>query len=100
MLILNRTRSGHDHNRIAANGDAVDLDLGLVRPELAADELVRSRDAHGLFHLRHGFERFETGGDVARAHRADPHALLAFDGVDLVPELFDPLAPFGDLFLA
>ena len=43
-------------------------------------------------------KRFQAGGDVAGAHGADDDALFAFNGVDLVAELFDPRLHLGDFF--
>jgi hypothetical protein len=91
--------SGHHDELVAADFDAVHLDGERPLLELLADELVRRRDAHGALHPGRGFERFQAGGDVAHAHHADHHALLALDGVDLVAELRDALANVVDFFL-
>ena len=44
--------------------------------------------------------RFEAGGNVAHAHHADHHPLLALDGVHLVTEVLNALADLFDLLLA
>ena len=62
------------------------------RSEFAADELVRSRNADRFFHLRHGFQRFQTGGDIANADHADHDALFAFYRMHFVAEIANTFA--------
>src|SRR5205085_558943 len=45
VLALDRARSGHDHDVLAADLDAAGIDDGLLRPEGAAGEFVRLADA-------------------------------------------------------
>jgi hypothetical protein len=96
LLAFHRTWTGHDGEIFAsANHHFADRNFGRGGTEFLAHKLVGRRDAHGLFDLRHGFERLEAGGDVADAYGADDYALLSLNGVDLQAEFLDAGA---DLF--
>src|SRR5262249_13817366 len=102
LLVLDGTRARHHDELVAAYcrslhayllgayGRALRAYLCLDGPDLAADELVGSRDAHSLFHTRHRFERFQAGRYIAHSHHTDHDALFAGDGVHFVTELLHP----------
>ena len=76
---------------------AVHFDPRLFLAKFLANEFVRRGNAHHVFHLRHGLDRFHACCHIAHAHHADDHALLSFDGVHLVAEvlhLFSNLVNF------
>src|SRR5581483_4495834 len=91
LFAFHRAGTGHDHELIAADLDAIDNNLSAMRAKLAAHEFVRGRDADRLLHLRHRFHGLETGGYVADADDADHHALLTLDGMNLVAKVLDAL---------
>ena len=97
FFALYRTGASHYDEIVAADFAVEQADYGPVRMEFTAHEFVGGRNPHRLFHLRHGFHGFQTGGDVTHAHHSDHDALLAFDGVDFVVEIPDPFAYFLNL---
>ena len=99
LLALHRARSRHDHELVAANGNAVDRDLGALLLEFPAHEFEGRGDAHGAGDAGGHFNRFQAVADVAHSDHANDHALFTLNGVHFVSKLPDALANVIDLFL-
>ncbi len=94
---FHRAGPGHHDEFVAADLAIVHADARALGSVLLAHELVGRGDADGLLHLRHGLYRLQARRGVADADRADHHALLTLDGVDLVAEIPDALTHLLDL---
>ena len=93
---LDRARACHDDDFLTADLDAVDIDNRVLRMEVATDELVFLRDAHGLLDaLEHA--DLEVGDLLAVADDADDRAVLARRQMGLEADLLQALFYFLDI---
>ena len=96
---LDRAGAGDDHEAVAADLHAADLDHGRLRLDLGAGELVRLEDRDDLLDAGERLERLQAGLAALVPDRADDVALDAVDDVGLVAEVADPLEDLVQLSL-